>query len=212
MTGAVQSAPGRQSQAAVSCHECGLLQRLPVAAAGDVVACTRCGAHLQRLSRQGVRRLLPLTIAAALLFVLTNAEPIVRIQLAGNFNTATFVDAVTALAAQGMVPLATLVALTTLVFPAFDLSVLASAALALGHPGQVRTLTASLRLMHALRRWAMVEVFMLGVLVSVVKLGAIADVLPGVGLWSLAAYVAVTAAAHASFDMRDYWSRLGVRA
>ena len=197
-------------QTVVACHECGLMQRLPGAAAGDVVSCCRCGAHLQRLSRQGMERLLPLTIAAALLFAITNAEPIVQIQVAGNSNVATISDAISALAAQGMVPLAALVILTTLVFPAFDLTVLASAALALRHPAHSRSLASSLRLMHTLRRWAMVEVFMLGVLVSVVKLAAIADVLPGIGLWSLAAYVVVSAAAHASFDMRDYWARTAV--
>ena len=194
--------------AAVACHECGLLQRLPAALAGDVIACVRCGAHLQRLSRQGADRLLPLTVAAGLLFLVTNAEPIVRIEVAGNVSAATIIDTIAALAAQGMAPLALLMILTTLVFPVFDLTVLASAALALANPGHSRTLTTLLRLMHTLRRWAMVEVFMLGVLVSVVKLTAIADVLPGVGLWSLAAYVAVTAAAHASFDSRDYWSRI----
>jgi paraquat-inducible protein A len=209
---AAQPVAGAVSEGAVSCHECGLLQRLPAAVAGDVVACGRCGAHLQRLSRQGAARLLPLAVAAALLFVVTNAEPIVRIQVAGSANSATIVDAIMALSAQGMAPLAALVVLTTLVFPAFDLAVLASAALALDDPARVRALTASLRLMHTLRRWAMVEVFMLGVLVSVVKLTAIADVIPGIGLWSLAAYVAVTAAAHASFDMRDYWARAGAPA
>ena len=86
------------------------------------------------------------------------------------------------------------------------------AAMALKHPGHSRTLTTALRLMHMLRRWAMVEVFMLAVLVSVVKLTALADVVPGVGLWSLGAYVLVTAAAHASFDARDYWSRVRSRA
>lgn len=198
--------------AVVACHECGPQQRVPGAAVGDVIACARCGAHLQRLSDQGVQRLLPLTMAAALLFVLTNAQPIVAIEVAGNRSAATISDAIVSLSAQGMGPLAALVILTTLVFPTFDLTVLASAAMALEHPGHSRTLTTALRLMHMLRRWAMVEVFMLAVLVSVVKLTALADVVPGVGLWSLGAYVVVTAAAHASFDARDYWSRVRSRA
>ena len=181
---------------------------MPGASAGDVIACVRCGAHLQRLNREGVERLLPLTVAAALLFLLTNAQPIVTIEVAGNRSAATIIDAIVALAGQGMGPLAALVILTTLVFPTFDLTVLASAAMALKHTGHSSTLATALRLMHTLRRWAMVEVFMLGVLVSVVKLTALADVAPGAGLWSLGAYVFVTAAAHASFDARDYWAHV----
>jgi paraquat-inducible protein A len=199
-------------EATVACHECGLLQRVPGASVGDVIACVRCGSHLHRLSKDGVQRLLPLTIAAALLFTLTNLTPIIVIQVAGNQSAATIVDAVYALSAEGMGPLAALVILTTMVFPTFDLTVLASAALALKHPHRSATLTTALRLMHTLRRWAMVEVFMLGVLVSVVRLAALAHVIPGVGLWSLAAYVVVTAAAHASFDIRDYWAGVGIPA
>lgn len=198
-------------QAAAACHECGLLQSVPPAAPGDVVACGRCGATLQRLGREGAERLLPLTVAAALLFVLTNTQPVVAIEVAGNRSAASIIDAIVALAGQGMLPLALLVVLTTLVFPTFDLTVLASAALGLRHAGHSSTLATALRLMHALRRWAMAEVFMLGVLVALVKLTAIADVIPGKGLWSLGAYVLVTAAAHASFDLRDYWARLGTR-
>lgn len=198
-------------EATVACHECGLMQRVPSASVGDVIACARCGSHLQRLSEAGFQRLLPLTLAAALLFLLTNTTPIVAIQAAGNQNAATIIDAVYALSGGGMGPLAALVIFTTLVFPSFDLMVLASAALALQHPHRSAVLTAALRLMHGLRRWAMVEVFMLGVLVSVVKLTALAHVIPGIGLWSLGAYVVVTAAAHASFDARDYWSRVEIR-
>jgi paraquat-inducible protein A len=55
----------------------------------------------------------------------------------------------------------------------------------------------------------MIEVFMIGVLVTVVKLSTMAQVLPGVALWSFGALVVVLAAM-LSFDPRDFgttWSR-----
>jgi paraquat-inducible protein A len=192
----------------VACHECALIQRVPAAASGDLIACVRCGAHLRRVTGERLRRLLPLTIAAAVLFVLTNSTPIVAIEVAGQRSSATITDAIVALSAQGLGLVAALVILTTLVFPTFDLAVLACAAIASQRTRRSRTLTQALRLMHRLRRWAMLEVFMLGVLVAVVKLAALARVLPGIGLWSLAGYIVITAAAHASFDGADYWSRV----
>jgi len=51
-------------------------------------------------------------------------------------------------------------------------------------------------------------VFLLGVLVSLVKLAALADVTPRPGLWALSGFIILTAAAHASFDGHDYWNRL----
>ena len=44
-----------------------------------------------------------------------------------------------------------------------------------------------LRVLRAVQPWGMVEVFMLGVLVSLVKLAHLASVVPGIALWSFAA-------------------------
>jgi paraquat-inducible protein A len=57
------------------------------------------------------------------------------------------------------------------------------------------------------RPWGMLEVFMIGVLVTLVKLSTMARVLPGVALWSFAALVIVLAAM-LSFDPRDLWRYL----
>jgi paraquat-inducible protein A len=57
------------------------------------------------------------------------------------------------------------------------------------------------------RPWGMIEVFMIGVLVTVVKLSTMAQVLPGVALWSFGALVVVLAAM-LSFDPRDLWHYL----
>jgi paraquat-inducible protein A len=54
----------------------------------------------------------------------------------------------------------------------------------------------------------MVEVFMLGVLVSLVKLAHLAGVVPGVALWSFAALMFVMTAVAAVFDPRDLWARV----
>jgi paraquat-inducible protein A len=54
----------------------------------------------------------------------------------------------------------------------------------------------------------MVEVLMLGVLVSLVKLANLAGVVPGIALWSFAALMFVMAAVTAVFDPRDLWARV----
>jgi paraquat-inducible protein A len=53
----------------------------------------------------------------------------------------------------------------------------------------------------------MTEVFILGLLISLVKLGALARVVPGVGLWSFGALLFAIAAAVASFDARVIWAK-----
>ena len=53
------------------------------------------------------------------------------------------------------------------------------------------------------------EVFMLGVLVSLVKLADMAEIVPGIALWSFALLIVVLAAATASLDAREVWRHLG---
>ena len=67
-----------------------------------------------------------------------------------------------------------------------------------------------LRALWVVKPWGMVEVFMLGVLVALVKLAHLASVVPGVALWSFGALILVFAAAAASFDAEQAWAKLGV--
>jgi paraquat-inducible protein A len=62
--------------------------------------------------------------------------------------------------------------------------------------------------MNRAGEWSMVEVFLLGVLVALVKLLHLASVVPGVALWSFGAMMLLHAAAWSAFDARALWARL----
>jgi paraquat-inducible protein A len=67
---------------------------------------------------------------------------------------------------------------------------------------------ALLRLIQAVKPWGMVEVFLLGMLVSLVKLAHLASVHIGVALWSFAALMLLLCATAASFDAQSIWARV----
>jgi len=56
--------------------------------------------------------------------------------------------------------------------------------------------------------WAMLEVFLLGFIVSLLKLGHVAELHFGIGLWALIALVICMSAAIAGVDRRELWDRL----
>jgi paraquat-inducible protein A len=58
--------------------------------------------------------------------------------------------------------------------------------------------------------WNMIEVFLLGVLVSLLKLNKVADVNFGFGFWAFAALMVSMAAAVAAIDRNELWDRLEV--
>jgi paraquat-inducible protein A len=56
--------------------------------------------------------------------------------------------------------------------------------------------------------WSMVEVMMLGILVSLVKIAALAKVAPGAGIFAAGGLIVLLAAMSSSFDVREAWSRV----
>jgi paraquat-inducible protein A len=54
----------------------------------------------------------------------------------------------------------------------------------------------------------MVEVFMLGILVSIVKLNDLADLIPGVALWSFGGLTLLLAFVASYFNHRRVWAYL----
>jgi len=67
-----------------------------------------------------------------------------------------------------------------------------------------------LRFLQAVKPWGMVEVFMLGVLVSLVKLAHLASIVPGIALWSFGGLILLLAASAASFNQQGVWARVQV--
>lgn len=58
--------------------------------------------------------------------------------------------------------------------------------------------------------WSMLEVFLLGVVVSLLKLGHLAHLTYGTGLWALVGVVLCTSAAMAGIDRLELWDRLEI--
>ncbi|MEZ4466226.1 MAG: paraquat-inducible protein A [bacterium] len=64
------------------------------------------------------------------------------------------------------------------------------------------------RFLQSIRPWSMAEVFMLGVLVSMVKLADLAVIVPGIALWAFAALIPVLAASMVTLDAEETWRTL----
>ena len=194
----------------IACHECDTLHRFPVLAPGASVRCSCCGALLLRNPKGGLDRPIALNIAALILLVLANAFPFLTLQISGREQTTTIVGASWALYEAHMGLLAVVVLITTLIGPALvvisSLYVLLGVRLRLPLP----MLRAMLSWISHLQPWGMLDVFMLGVLVSSVKLAGMADMVLGPALYAFAGLILVSAAAMAAFEPQLLWRRLGM--
>jgi len=192
----------------IACHDCDLLQSAVAVPPGGSAQCSRCGALLYRNRPDSIRRSLAYTLAAGMAFAMGNCFPIFTLQAAGVTASTTLVEAAVMLWQTGMQPLSLLIIFAAVIAPALRYGI---ACYALLHVLSGRGLHWSkmpLRFLDAVRPWAMVEVFMLGILVAVVKIAAYASVKPGIGLWSFCAVVILQSLASTAYEAEDVWSRL----
>jgi len=195
------------SGALTACHECDLLQREAALPQGGIVHCARCGAELFRSHPHSLERSLALTVSAVVLFVIANSFPIVGLQLDGQVIQTTLFNTVRTLWHEEMKLVAALVFVTTIAMPALQLFAVAYLLLPLRFGRVPARFALVFRILQTVRPWGMVEVFMLGVLVSLVKLAHLAGVVAGIALWSFAALMLVMAGLGAVFDARGLWAR-----
>ena len=64
------------------------------------------------------------------------------------------------------------------------------------------------RLLHAIEPWVMLEVFFMGIIVSLLKLTKLAEVEMLAGFWSLLALMLCVIAALSSIDKLELWDRI----
>ena len=191
----------------IACPECDLLQAETPLSSGRTASCARCGVALYRGTTQSIDRTLALTLAAIVLFAIANSLPIASLDVRGQHTQTTLYGAVEALYDQGMVAVSVLVCLTTIVAPAFELVGMLYMLLPLRLGDVPPHLSLAFRWAPIAHEWALVDVFMLGVVVSLIKLGNLATVVLGIALWSFAGLLLLLTAIGASYNPREIWLR-----
>lgn len=192
----------------IACHDCDLLQREIRLKPGCAASCSRCGAVLYRNATDSIGRTLAYTLSAAVLFVIANVFPIFAIEVQKSHSVINLLGAVRSLWDQQMQVISLLVFLTTILIPALQLIAMIYLLLPLKFRHVPAGCTTILRMMRVVEPWSMLEVLMLGVLVSLVKLTSSFKVIPGVALWSFGVLTLLLAASSSSFSPRDVWARL----
>ena len=190
----------------IACPECDCLQREVDVAAGGKAECVRCGAELWRNKPNSLDRTLAFLLGAAMLFLVANAFPIMRLDAQGLETSSTLAGTAWSLHAEGMTSVAVLVLITSIVAPALEVGLMLYLLMPLKFRVLPRGFGVVFRIVNAIEPWGMVEVFMLGALVALVKLRHIATVHPGPALYAMAGFIMLLSAAAASFSARALWS------
>jgi len=195
----------------VACHDCDLLHRLGEIPLGAEARCRRCGATLRKRHPRSIERTLALILGAAVLFVVANSFPFLSFDMKGQETQTTLVTGVHDLWTQGKPELAGLVLLTIFLAPLVQISILLYVLFPL-HRGRVPwNVEGAFRLLRRVEPWSMMEVFMIGILVAIVKLLGMAKIVPGLSLWAFVLLFLLITGAVASLDPHAVWERVEER-
>lgn len=192
----------------LACAQCDLLMRRPAVSEGHSARCSRCGNELFNYRNRMVQRSLALVITALLLYVPANFLPIMYLNLLGRASDDTVWSGVLGLYENGMHSVAVLVFLCSMAVPLLkllcQLAVLLSLQLKVARPAAVQLY----RVYHHLREWGMLEVYLMGILVSLVKLAGMADLSVGVGLFCFVALLMVQVWLEVTMSPSQVWHEL----
>jgi len=192
----------------ICCHECDELSYVSDPYRSGRYNCPNCGTLLFRHRKGLVEKMFALSVAALLLLLLTNYFPFLSFKVAGNTSEANFFTSAIYLFEDEQFLLAIAVLMTTIIVPLIRivLSLALFGALYYGYLPSYAPFV--LRALHHSLPWGMIDVLLVGVFVSMVKLVKMGTVIPGISLWSFTALVFVIAAMQVVYNPHPVWEHI----
>lgn len=195
-------------QTHTACEECDLLIVVPVIQEGERAQCPRCGHTLSERPRQGFERALSFAVAGCIFFAISLAFPFLTLSNGGIENVMTLLEAAVAIYREQDPGLAIIVFVCIIALPMALLVAIIALVTPLILERPVPWLPQVGKLMFKLNDWAMVEVFVVGTIVSLVKIAKLATVILGLSFWAYVAFAICLTASLSGLDRLQVWGAI----
>ncbi|MFC1516131.1 paraquat-inducible protein A [Thermodesulfobacteriota bacterium] len=189
----------------IACHECDFLHSIQPIPAGGKALCARCGAFLYKHIPNSIDRALTLNLAALMFFIMANVFPFISLKLSGRIEANVLISGALTLYKLGMREVGVVVLLTSFLFPLLTIVGMLYILFPLRFGYRPWKMAWVYRMSKALAPWSLLGVFMLGVLISFVKLMDLATIIPGISLYSFVGLMLAATAANANLDAFLIW-------
>lgn len=186
---------------------CGECHKLAYLREGEVQHCTRCGARLHARRPDSIVRTWALLVTAAILYIPANLLPIMTVNFLGKGTPATIMEGVVELMHAGMLPIAMVVFVASILVPTFKLVGIALLLYSVQRhqPMSARQRILMYRFIEWIGRWSMLDIFVIAILVAAVNFGNLASIEANLGAAAFASVVILTMMAAVTFDPRLIW-------
>ena len=191
------------AQGFIRCHDCCYLAKL----SDSRKYCALCGGILHPRLINSFHRTAALLLSAFCLYIPANIYPIMTVTRLGVGEPHTIIGGIIALIESGMLPIAVLVLVASILVPLLKIVAIGLLLLNVHYRWQdhAKKWTMVYRAISFVGRWSMLDIFMISILVSLVDMGGVAQVLAGSAATAFAAVVVLTMFAAKNFDPRLIW-------
>lgn len=173
----------------VHCHECSMMVTIPNLSHKQSAACPMCGMSLTTFRRNAFEYVVAYAMAAIIFLLASIPFEFLSFKAQGQFKSIDAISSVKVLIDNGYWLLALVQVLAIYVIPVFMLVGILYVLLPLKYNKVAPQAKTIADMVFTLIPWSMAEIFLIGVLVSLVKISSLADI--GIGL-SFYAYVGFT--------------------
>ena len=192
----------------IECEGCGLIQTAPAVGPGESAYCGQCGQRLYHGSTDSIDRTLALTLSALILLVIANAFLFMVFGFKGRSEANRMLTGVFGLWQLGYTPLSLLIGFTSIFAPALHLTGMLFVLVPVKLDRSPAYLGPLFRWLGALRPWSMLEVYLLGAFVAIVKLGQLASIELDLAFYAFVGLIVLSTASYETLDARQVWSKI----
>ena len=189
----------------IACHECDLLIHLPPLAEGHKALCPRCG-HLLTQKRVNAREKVSAFAISAIIFLIFSLPfDFLSFESRGNARIVTLGESIESLSLYDFESIAILIFLTTIFVPGIFLLGLLYVLISLSMNKMYKHTQTMAKFLFSLLQWNMAEIFLIGILVSFVKIASMAKVDFGLSFFAYVSFIIFLALTVSNLDRFQFW-------
>jgi len=192
----------------IACHGCDLLMENQPPAPGEKLCCPRCGEVVRTNKIDSINRTLAFSFSGLILYPFAMFEPIMTLDTMGLKNAGNIFDCMIDTWRSGYSFVAVIVGLTSIFFPLVKLLLLFLVSLQLKQGRSTPTLARLMRAYVHLDEWGMLEVLMIGLLVTIIKISHLAHISYDIGFFCFVGLLVMALGSSITMDKEEFWNRI----
>ncbi len=190
---------------AIICPNCDLLLERSMVAKGSLGDCPRCACRIVTPQRNSVDRILAISFTGLLVFFPAIFFPLLTIEALGQIHSASVLDSFWNVYSNGYPLVALMIFLSSILIPFLRLFLLFIVSLYLKRRRYNHFLSYLFRIFRHLEEWGMTEVYLIGVLITVIKVHTLATIHYETGFFAFILLSISMVLSITLLDRQEFW-------